>query len=261
VTGMHFVPVFMIGLLGSVHCIGMCGGIVSALSVASGNRRTIPIAVVRGSGAIAHAVASDDTLRVIAYNAGRIASYAAAGAIAGGIAQGVRTFSAMSSFQIGGYWLANLMLVALGLYLMDIWHGLVRLEAAGQLVWRRIQPLMKHVLPMDSPAKALVLGALWGWVPCGMVYSVLLTAMLSGSASSGAAVMVAFGLGTMPMLLMIGLAGSRLQAWRQHRKVRLASGLIVLCFGLFGMVKAATGLPLGWLDAICITPAIAGAHG
>lgn len=248
----------MIGLLGGVHCVGMCGGIVSAFSVAS-TRRPFPVAVNSGSGVMAQAAVFSDALRVVAYNAGRISSYAIAGAIAGGVAQGVRTLSFMSSLQIAGYWLANLMLVALGLYLMDAWRGLARLEAAGQLVWRRLQPLMKHLLPVDSVAKAFALGGLWGWVPCGMVYSVLMTAMLSGSAVSGATVMLAFGAGTLPVLLTMGMLGSRLQVWTRKRSVRVASGLIVLAFGLLGLVRAANGLSLGWLDVICITPP-AGGH-
>lgn len=253
-NGLHLISVFMIGLLGGVHCVGMCGGIVSALSVAPGKRR-FPVAVVSGSAAFSPAMAADDALRVLAYNSGRIASYAIAGAIAGGAAQGVRSLAFMSSLQIGGYWLANLMLVALGLYLMDAWRGLARLEAAGQFIWRRVQPLLKHFLPMDSLPKAFALGGLWGWLPCGMVYSVLLTAMLSGSALSGAAVMFAFGLGTLPALLAIGMLGTRLQTWTRQRKVRLASGLLVAAFGLLGLARAANGLSLGWLDAVCITPA------
>jgi uncharacterized protein len=249
----------MIGLLGGVHCVGMCGGIVSAFSVAS-TRRPFPIAVTGGTGAIASTAAFGDMTRVFAYNTGRIASYAIAGAIAGGIAQGARTLSFISALQIGGYWLANLMLVALGLYLMDAWRGLARLEALGQHLWRRLQPLMKHLLPVDSAGKAFALGGLWGWVPCGMVYSVLLTAMLSGSAASGALTMLAFGAGTLPVLLTMGLLGTRLQVWTRKRAVRVASGLVVLVFGLLGLARAGNGVSLGWLDSFCITPPAAISH-
>jgi hypothetical protein len=256
VSELHLLSVFMIGLLGGVHCVGMCGGIVSAFSVAAGRRPLpIPVAVANGSGAIAQSAMLEDAARVAAYNAGRLGSYAVAGAIAGGIAQGARTLSFMSSLQVGGYWLANLMLVALGLYLMNAWNGLAHVEALGRHLWRRLQPLTRYLIPIDSPGKALALGALWGWVPCGMVYSVLLTAMLSGSAWSGAAVMLAFGAGTLPVLLTMGLLGTRLQAWTRKRGIRLASGLIVLAFGLLGLVRATNGISLGWLDALCLTPA------
>ncbi|MEO6920038.1 MAG: sulfite exporter TauE/SafE family protein [Collimonas sp.] len=258
---MNLIPIFMIGLLGSVHCIAMCGGIVSALSVAAGpGAGAIPIRLVVANGgpvqSIAHQVGT--LSRVFAYNTGRIASYAMAGAIAGGVAQGLRTFAALSSLQIAAYWLANLILIALGLHLMGAWRGLNRLEGLGRVVWRRLQPAIKYFLPMDSPSKALMLGGLWGWLPCGMVYSVLLTAMLSGDAVSGAKVMLAFGLGTLPMLLAIGMLGMRLKTWLRDRRVRIAGGLIVLLFGVVGIVRLAHGLSPGWLDTICISPAGAG---
>lgn len=251
-TDLPLFPVFLVGLLGSVHCIGMCGGIVSAFSVAG--RRPFPVPVRGGAMALSTGVALEDALRVASYNSGRLASYALAGAIAGGVAQGARTLSFVASLQVGGYWLANLMLVALGLYLMDAWRGLARIEAVGHVLWRHLQPWIRHLLPVDSSGKAFALGALWGWVPCGMVYSVLLTAMLTGSASSGAAVMLAFGVGTLPVLIGLGMAGARLQGWTRKRSVRLFSGIVVLSFGLLGLARAANGLSLGWIDALCLTP-------
>ena len=102
----------------------------------------------------------------------------------------------------------------------------------------------------------LAAGALWGWLPCGMVYSVLVTAMLSGAATRGALVMLAFGLGTLPMLLGLGLAGARLRGLLRVRGVRLACGALVLGFGLLGLARAAGGLPAGWA-AVCLTPGLA----
>jgi sulfite exporter TauE/SafE len=253
-TALSLFPIFIIGLLGSVHCVGMCGGIVSALSIVSTPARKFPVTVVSQSAALQQTGALDSALRVISYNIGRITSYAIGGAIAGGIAGSARTLVGLSTIQMGGYWLANLMLVALGLYLMDAWRGLTWLETAGQSVWRHIQPLTKRLLPLDSPLKMLGAGMLWGWLPCGMVYSVLMTAMLTGSAFSGAAVMIAFGLGTLPTLLTMGMLGTRLKQWMQKRSVRVASGVIVLGFGLLGLMRAANGLPMGWMDALCITP-------
>ncbi len=243
------VPVFVVGLLGSVHCAGMCGGIVGALSMAPGAVRAIPVRVIPTTRpALAN---------VCAYNAGRIGSYMLAGALAGGIGQGAGALARLPAWQAGAYWLANLMLAMLGLYLMDAWRGLARLEQGGQLLWRHVQPLLRHVRPVPGtgmgPARMLAAGALWGWLPCGMVYSVLLTAMLSGSAMGGALVMLAFGLGTLPMLLGLGLVGARLRACLRLRGVRLACGALVLAFGLIGLVRAAGGLPHSWVETICVS--------
>ena len=254
-SGASLFAVFMIGLLGSVHCVGMCGGIVSAISVASAPVKRFPVAVVADGGGVLGAGALHTVLRIVSYNLGRIGSYAVAGAIAGGVARSARTLAGVSSMQMGGYWVANLMLVALGLYLMGAWQGLTYLEFAGHGVWRRIQPLTKKLLPLDNSLKMLAAGGIWGWLPCGMVYSVLLTAMLSGSALSGAAVMLAFGLGTMPTLLTMGLFGARLKTWMQRRPVRVVGGLLVLAFGLLGLFRAAHGMPMSWLDTLCVTPA------
>ena len=251
-NALSLLPLFLVGLAGSVHCIGMCGGIVGALSLGGGaaapGRPVIAIAVARPT---LPATLQSNVLRVLAYNGGRIASYMLAGGIAGGIA-GAGMLK-IATLQVAGYWLANLMLVALGLYLMDAWRGLARLEAAGNVLWRRVRPLLKPLMPMDSVVKALAVGGLWGWVPCGMVYSALLTAMLQGSALHGAAAMGAFGLGTLPMLFGMGLLGTRLRAQLQRRPVRLACGALVLGFGLLGLLRAANGVSLGWLDALCVT--------
>jgi sulfite exporter TauE/SafE len=270
-TATTLFPFFLIGLMGSVHCIGMCGGIVSALSVASPPRRPFPVAVRlhesagserAASPAPSHIEAFDNALRVVAYNTGRIGSYVLAGAAAGGMLGGLRTMSGMAGLQVAGHWLANLMLIALGLYLMNVWRGLARVEAAGQFLWRRVQPLIRHFLPMDTPARALALGSLWGWVPCGMVYSMLTTAMLSGSSASGALVMLAFGLGTLPMLLAMGIAGGSLRSVLRRRAIRIACGMVVLSFGLAGVARVAghAVVPAGWLDTLCVTPEVHANH-
>lgn len=249
---MNLLPVLIAGLAGSVHCAGMCGGIVSAFSAGAPSAgrmtgRVIPIAPMGRATA-----AAEQAGHVLAYNAGRIASYMLAGAIAGGLAGGIASLARVASAQTVAYWMANLMLAAMGLYLMDAWRGLARVEAVGGVLWRRVQPLVKPLVPMDTPLKALALGGLWGWVPCGMVYSVLLTAMLAGSALDGALVMGAFGLGTLPMLLAMGMVGARLRQYLQRRAVRVACGLLVLGFGVLGLARAAGGRH-GWLDVLCLT--------
>jgi sulfite exporter TauE/SafE len=259
-NGFELLPIFIIGLLGSVHCVGMCGGIVGAFSLAAAPRTMPQLASGNFPVRVATLVESvrpRALSNALAYNGGRIASYAGAGAIAGGLAQGAHALTGISMLQSGTHWLAwmaNLVLVAIGLYLTGAWHGLAQLERVGATLWRRMQPLTRYLLPVDSLPKTVALGALWGWLPCGMVYSVLLTAMLSGSALSGALVMAVFGLGTLPALLIIGVFGARLQSWTRHRAVRVGSGLLILVFGLLGLLRAVDGLPAGWLDAICITP-------
>lgn len=255
--GVSLLPVFIVGLAGSVHCVGMCGGIVSAFSMAparaSPSRGAFPVAVV----SLPAARATGGALRVLAYNTGRIASYASAGAIAGGIAGGVRTLAGLSALQTGGYLVANLVLILLGLYLTGAWTALASVERLGQGLWKRLRPLTSPILALDESVKMLALGALWGWLPCGMVYSALMVAMLAGSPAGGAMVMAAFGLGTLPMLLALGMAGGALRRWLQQRAVRVAGGVVVLGFGILGLARAAGGTPSGLFDMLCLTPGAA----
>jgi sulfite exporter TauE/SafE len=207
---------FLIGLLGGTHCIGMCGGIVGALSLGAAARPALHLA----------------------YNAGRIISYGVAGAIAGALGGASLALSDQLPLRIILFILANLMLVALGLYLMGVTRALAFSERFGQRLWRHLQPLSRRFLPARTVAQAFPLGLLWGWLPCGLVYSALVSALVSGSAGKGALLMLAFGLGTLPNLLLAGLLAVRLTAYAAMPAVRLAAGLLVLGFGLWGLFAA-----------------------
>jgi hypothetical protein len=209
-----FLALLLVGLLGGTHCVGMCGGIVGALAM----------------GAPAHCSL------LLAYNAGRILSYAAAGAIAGALGQASITLAGQLPLRSILYLLANLMLIALGLYLLGFSSALAFTERIGQKLWRHLQPLTRHYLPARGPLQAFPLGLLWGWLPCGLVYSALATALSSGSAAQGAGLMLAFGVGTLPNLLLAGLLAARLRAYTNRPVVRLLAGLIVLGFGVWGLL-------------------------
>jgi sulfite exporter TauE/SafE len=211
-----YLALFLIGLLGGTHCIGMCGGIVGALSLGAGSRPELHLA----------------------YNSGRIASYTLAGAIAGALGGASLALSGQLPLRIVLFVLANLMLVALGLYLMGITRALAFSERFGQKLWRHVQPLTRRFLPARSVAQAFPLGLLWGWLPCGLVYSALVTALTSGSALHGAGMMLAFGLGTLPNLLLAGLLAVRLKDYATKPAVRITAGLLVLGFGLWGLFAA-----------------------
>lgn len=208
---------FLVGLLGGGHCVGMCGGIVGAVTMSlPGQQPKTPF--------------------LLAYNLGRIASYTLAGVLAGLI--GASSFFLQHVLPIEKvlYGLASLMLVLLGLYLGGIWQGVLVLERVGSVLWRKLQPLSKRLLPLKTAPQAVMLGMVWGWLPCGLVYSVLVAALATGSAAQGGLLMLAFGLGTLPTLLAMGMAAVKLKAWLQNIWVRRVSGLLVLGFGLFGLL-------------------------
>jgi sulfite exporter TauE/SafE len=257
-NALSLLPAFLIGLAGGVHCIGMCGGIVSAFSIVSASPRRFPIAVVTEGTQVAAGNGNSQWMHMLSYNGGRIASYAVAGAIVGGAAQGLAILIDIQALRTVMFWTSNGILAMLGLYLMGLWPGVARLEALGQSLWRRLQPLTPRLFPLNSAPKLFAAGLIWGWLPCGMVYSMLLTAMLAGTASRGAMMMAAFGAGTLPAMFLIGFVGLRIANLRHYKELRIVAGALVLAFGLLGLVRAAQGMPNGLLDAVCNSYAVAG---
>jgi len=202
----------VLGLLGGGHCLGMCGGLMGALTLAIPPEQ-------RGRRA----------RLLLAYNLGRILSYACAGLLLGLAGWAVASSPAALALRV----VAALLLIAMGLYLAGWWSGLTRIEALGRGLWRHIQPMASRLLPVSSLPRALLLGALWGWLPCGLVYSTLLWAASQGNAGYSAALMLAFGLGTWPVLLATGLAAEQVNSLLRRRSVRMAGGLLVILFGVW----------------------------
>jgi len=213
--------VFLMGLLGGMHCAGMCGGIVGAFSLRP-----------RGPGQRSY---------MLPYNAGRIASYIAAGALAGSVGAGGLLLDGPLPVRTLLYALASLILIAQGFYLAGIGRGIPLLERAGARLWSRIQPWSRPLVPVDSLAKACALGALWGWLPCGMVYGALVVALASGDPVGGALTMAAFGLGTLPNLLALGYAADRLRP--RLGKIRVAASAVLVAFGVLGLARALQPAP------------------
>lgn len=203
---------FILGLLGGGHCLGMCGGLMGALTLA------IPLEQ-RGR-----------RLRLsLAYNLGRVLSYAATGLLVGVLGWAVASSPGATGLRVA----AALLLIAMGFYLAGWWSGLTRIEQLGRGLWRLIQPVAGRLLPVSTVPRALLLGGLWGWLPCGLVYSTLLWAASQGNAVHSGLLMLAFGLGTWPILLATGLAAERSTALLRKRGVRMAGGLLVILFGLW----------------------------
>ena len=194
----------------------MCGGIVGTLALQS-----------RGSM----------MARQLGFNAGRIASYVAAGTVFGLVGGFAQMAGPVVTMQTAMFAAANVLMVLLGLYVAGWSVAMQRFEAAGAHLWRRVQPVARTFLPLDSPKRAIAAGVLWGWVPCGLVYSMLALAMASGSAPGGAGVMLAFGLGTLPNLLAAGMAAQKLVAIRRTPWVRRAAGIFIVVLGAIGLAR------------------------
>lgn len=221
------------GFLGGVHCIGMCGGIAGSLSAAA-----------RGPA----------LRRQAAFNLGRIGTYAVAGALAGGLGSLVQALGPVNAAQTALFIVANVFMVLLGLYVAGWGRSLLKLESAGGAAWRRIEPLRRHFLPIDSDARALGAGAVWGWIPCGLVYSMLALALASGSAAAGAGVLAAFGLGTLPAMLGAGVAAQRLLEVRRNPWVRRGAGMAIIALAVAGFMRVPMLQELAQAGWVCLQP-------
>ncbi len=202
------------GLAGSIHCFGMCGGIAGALALrqaASGRRRALVVA---------------------GHHVGRVASYVLAGALVGATGAGIS-----SLFEPGviGPWLrisAGVLIVLLGLRIAFRWNALAVLERIGGRLWARLAPLAGRIAGASGPFSPVALGALWGFLPCGLVYSMLLLAALSGSLTRGALVMLAFGLGTLPSMATSSVLSSTAARWFARPSTRGIAAVLLIGFGI-----------------------------
>lgn len=203
---------FFIGLVGAGHCMGMCGGIASMLTMGQQQpSKWVPLF----------------------YNSGRLMSYAVIGAIVGGT---FSTISEVSQLNNALVWLrlaAALFMILLACYIGRWWQGLLHIEKLGQFVWRHIAPAGKSLLPLKSPIHALPFGFVWGWLPCGLVYSTLTWSAVSGSALNGALVMLAFGAGTLPAMLLVGHAATSLHKLQNSDIFRHIVAFTILMYGLY----------------------------
>lgn len=203
----------LMGLLGSTHCIGMCGGIVSTLNTGfSGHKPARPWLIQLG------------------YNLGRISSYMLIGLLAGLFTS--QLMNRLPDPHAVSMKISGLFFILLGIYISQLFNSLGWLEKAGARLWKHIEPFGRRYLPARTPLAAWKLGLIWGWLPCGLVYSALALAVTQTSAWQAALTMLMFGLGTLPTLLLIGHFAAQLRAWLQQVWLRWLLGGTLVVYGL-----------------------------
>lgn len=221
---------FLLALLGGAHCAGMCGGFAGAIQL-----HRAPQVSAAGLS--------------FGYHAGRLTSYTAAGVVAGALG-GAAYASEVLPLQVLLLAAGSLMLLAVGASLLSRRHWFARLEPIGGWLWRRLLPYARRIYPPRSRRQAYATGLLWGWIPCGMVYTALPLALTAGSTLGGAAVMAGFGIGTLPAMLAIDVvlvksagkvlgAAPNAVAGRPAAWFKAAAGLTIVVFGLSGLAHAA----------------------
>lgn len=271
-----FIAATATGFLGSLHCVGMCGA--TAASIIS--RRTglatdvnihalhaiqlvtKPVAAGRHTALTpekntnVHAATSNSAAS-LAFNAGRIASYVIAGAMVAGIASALTAriiISDVMPLRLVLFFFGQCLVIATGLYIAGFTKTLAPFERLGQVFWRFMQRSFSPLIRVDQAhgmGNLIALGAVWGWIPCGMVYGTLATAMASGSAPGGALVMLGFGLGTMPAMFAVGTAAVPLRRLAQQPKARRAAGAIVIALGVVGLSRMVSLAEIATFGQLC----------
>ncbi len=202
----------LLGLMGAGHCLAMCGGIISSLSVSSASEQQ-----------------QRNWYFIVIYQIGRITSYTLFGAISGWLGLQFNQVSPLPILKI----LSGVLLIAMALYMSQTWLGLRHLEKIGKLLWNKISPLTRKLLPVTNAKQALLLGGIWGWMPCGLVYTSLGYALSLGDSLSSALFMFVFGLGTLPATILAGGASLSMKKFLNHKMVRLLSAIVFLLMGIF----------------------------
>lgn len=209
---------FVAGLAGSAHCMGMCGGIVASLGLGTAGERA---GALRSLG------------YALLYNGGRITSYTVAGVIVGSIG-----LLAGGSLQAPGTGvvlraITGLVLVAIGLQIAFGLRLLQPIERVGFRLWARVAPLARGLMARPGAWAAFGLGALWGWLPCGLVYGMLFAALAAANPVESGGLMAAFGLGTAPAMIATGAFASRFRRYTHHPRFRRGAGIVVIGLGLW----------------------------
>ncbi len=212
-----YISVFIVGLLAGVHCIGMCSGIVGVLS----------LGLDKEAGKFKH------LLSQLFYNFGRITTYSLMGLLFGWLGQ--VSIEGLASHQLHQFLqtFSAVFMVLMGLYLAGWWRILTKVEQGGTLIWKRIEPFARKLIPIRKIQHAYFVGMVWGFLPCGLVYSMLTMSLGSGNATNGALLMLSFGLGTLPNLVALGLLAAGLRKFLRKPIVKYIAGLMVIAFGVW----------------------------
>jgi sulfite exporter TauE/SafE len=200
---------FLAGLLGSGHCFGMCGGIAAGLGAMSQGRAVVP---------------------ALQFNLARLTSYAILGLLAATVLSGV------SGLVPIGRWLRVLtavMILLIGLKFLFNFRGIEFIERGGAGLWKKILPFAMKAGSRQDAVGRLLLGVCWGFIPCGLVYSVLMTAASTANPLGGALTMLAFGIGTLPSMLGLTAAAPALASFLEDRTVRRLIGFALVVLAIW----------------------------
>lgn len=202
---------FLLGLFSSSHCLVMCGGIAAAIGARTENNQRLRT--------------------MLTFNLGRILSYSLLGLAVSFVGLWLKEQNHQLMLVLRT--VAGLMLILMGFYVARWWMVLTRFERVGQPIWQALRPITQGFMGSTKMHHQLALGMLWGFLPCGLIYSSLTWVAANGQPLMGMATMAAFGMGTLPALLAGTFAGNVIMPWINRPKVRKFASLLLITFGIW----------------------------
>jgi sulfite exporter TauE/SafE len=213
---------FLIGLFSALHCVGMCGSIIGSLTLSLKPE-------IRQQQSLL-------ILYALFYSIGRIISYMLAGLLVGTLGQSIdHLFNLTEGLDILRI-AAALLIIFLGLHIGGWFPQLAKIEQLGIPLWNRIKPYAQRLLPVSSLTQTLVFGMIWGWIPCGLVYSVLPLALASGSPIDAMLTMAAFGAGTLLPVTTTGILSGSVMTLRRIPHIQAAGGILLIMMGIWSLL-------------------------
>lgn len=208
------VSAFVVGLFSTLHCLGMCGGIIGALTF------SLPVEIRQHRWRLFPYIS--------AYNLGRITSYTGAGALFGWMGDNLFRIISPNTGHLILQSIASAMMVGIGLYLAGWFPHFAMVEHLGKPLWKKLEPWGKHLIPVRSPVHAYLFGLVWGWLPCGLIYSALIISGTAGNAVYGALFMLSFGVGTLPSVMTAGILTGWMARLSRMRQLKIVVGLLLI---------------------------------
>lgn len=227
-----YLVAFIMGVMSSLHCVGMCGSIIGMLTLSL-------------SPDVRHKKTSLIPF-LLNYNLGRITSYTLAGALVGIM----QTLILLPFGEIHGHrflqLLSALVMSSAGLYIAGWFPRFAYIEKIGMQWWKKIEPFGRKLIPVKSHLQAYLFGTVWGWLPCGLVYAALAVSATANNITQSALTMFAFGLGTLPAVMGVGIMTGLLTQLSRMIHFKQVVGLFMIALALFAA--------LPWLNPMAFTP-------
>lgn len=214
-----YLVAFLMGVFSSMHCIGMCGSIIGTLTLSlkreirSDKRRLVPF--------------------ILNYNVGRITSYTIAGLLTGvvefiltmplGEGHGHRLLQILSAVIMTGA----------GLYIAGWFPYFAYIEKSGSRFWKILEPYGRKLIPVETLKQAFLFGMVWGWIPCGLVYTSLALAATTGDIVKSGLTMLFFGAGTLPAVMGVGIMTGILTRLSRMHRFKQVVGLLLIALAVF----------------------------